>query len=303
MMADLPAPLVPAEVDLRGLPWMPLDTQRLLDSDLFALANAEEFRAAVTLWCKAWQQVPAGSLPSDDRVLAHLSGTGSRWPKVKAMALRGFVLCNDGRLYHSVLVEKVADAWSERVRNREKQRKWREKSQVRNGDKDGNVTVTETDTLPVTQPLRNAGSDRTGQGQGQGLKENPIPPNPLPGTSPGERALAKSAETAAQRQAFEAWWQGYPKKLGKAKAEEAWLRIKPDEGMRAVLTAAVAAQREWETWKRDGGRFIPYPATWLNGKRWADEADAIAGPGGYDWKAIARAAGYSEQEIAADAPH
>jgi hypothetical protein len=135
------------------------------------------------------------------------------------------------------------------------------------------------------------------------LKSKALPPNPLPGTSPGERALAKSAETAAQRQAFEAWWQGYPKKLGKAKAEEAWLRIKPDEGMRAVLTAAVAAQREWETWKRDGGRFIPYPATWLNGKRWADEADAIAGPGGYDWKAIARAAGYSEQEIAADAPH
>ena len=167
MLADIPPePLVAAEVDLRGMPWMPLDTQRLLDSDLFALATAEEFRAAVVLWCKAWQQVPAGSLPSDDRVLAHLSGMGTRWQKVKDVALRGFVLCNDGRLYHSVIAEKVADAWAERVRNREKQRKWREKMQLRNGNADGDVTVTQ----PVTQPLCNARQGQ-GQGQGQGHKE------------------------------------------------------------------------------------------------------------------------------------
>lgn len=168
MISDLPPePLVAADVDLRGMPWMPLDTQRLLDSDLFALATAEEFRAAVVLWCKAWQQVPAGSLPSDDRVLAHLSGTGARWQKVKAMALRGFVLCSDGRLYHSVIVEKVEDAWKERLRNREKQRKWREKAALRNGNADGDVTVTQ----PGTKPLCHAGEGEGQlQGQGEGLK-------------------------------------------------------------------------------------------------------------------------------------
>lgn len=111
-------PLVPAEVNLRGLPWMRLDTSRLLDSDLFALSTGEEFKAAVALWCKSWTQEPAGSLPTDDRVLAHLSSAGARWKKVKAMALRGWVQCDDGRLYHPVVAEQVLLAWDERTEYR-----------------------------------------------------------------------------------------------------------------------------------------------------------------------------------------
>jgi hypothetical protein len=49
---------------------MPMDVVRLLDSDLFALSTGDEFKAALALWCKAWLQVPAASLPDDDRVLA-----------------------------------------------------------------------------------------------------------------------------------------------------------------------------------------------------------------------------------------
>jgi hypothetical protein len=127
-------PLVPAGVDLRGLPWMRLDTSRLLDSDLFALSTGDEFKAAVALWCKAWSQSPAGSLPVDDRVLAHLSGAGARWKKVKAMALRGWIACDDGRLYHPVVAEQVLSAWAERQEYRaeidaQNQRKQRERAE------------------------------------------------------------------------------------------------------------------------------------------------------------------------------
>ncbi|MDF5925252.1 DUF1376 domain-containing protein [Pseudomonas aeruginosa] len=114
------APLVPMEVDLRGLPFMPLDVVRLLDSDLFALTSGDEFKAALSLWCKAWLQVPAASLPNDDRVLAHLSGAGARWRKVRDMALRGWQLCSDDRLYHPVIAEKALAAWDERVAYRER---------------------------------------------------------------------------------------------------------------------------------------------------------------------------------------
>ena len=110
-----PAPLVPGEVDLRGLPWMRLDTSRLLDSDLFALSNGAEFKAAVSLWCKSWTQQPAASLPMDDRILAHLSGAGAAWKRLKAMALRGWVECEDGRLYHPVVAEQALLAWDERL--------------------------------------------------------------------------------------------------------------------------------------------------------------------------------------------
>jgi hypothetical protein len=115
------APLTPADCDLRGLPFMQLDTGRLLDSDLFALSTGDEFKAAIALWCKAWQQIPAASLPDDDRVLAHLSGAGTRWKKLKPVALRGFVLCNDGRLYHPVIAEKANEAWSRRTDWQERQ--------------------------------------------------------------------------------------------------------------------------------------------------------------------------------------
>ncbi|PZQ54174.1 MAG: hypothetical protein DI555_14020 [Novosphingobium pentaromativorans] len=109
-MPVLPDPFTPPDCDLRGMPFMPLDTNRLLDSDFMALATAEEFRWGFTLWCKAWQQVPAGSLPDDDRILAHLSGARDKWCDVRDMSLHGFVKCSDGRLYHPVICEKAIEA-------------------------------------------------------------------------------------------------------------------------------------------------------------------------------------------------
>lgn len=113
-MNDLPEPLTPPDCDLRGMPFMPLDTVRLLDSDFFALATAEEFRIGLVLWCKAWQQVPAASLPDDDRILAHLSGMRDRWCDVRDMSLHGWIKCSDGRLYHPVVAEKAMEALPQR---------------------------------------------------------------------------------------------------------------------------------------------------------------------------------------------
>lgn len=161
-MNDQPPPLVPAEVDLRGMPFMPLDVIRLLDSDLFALSSGDEFKAAVALWCKAWQQTPAGSLPTDDRVLAHLSGAAAKWQKVKAMALRGWIVCDDGRYYHELIADKALEAWEHRLKHRErmdrnadKLRQWRERKLLQDASSNPSVTVTEPVSKEVTKPLRN----------------------------------------------------------------------------------------------------------------------------------------------------
>ena len=118
--AALPAPLTPPECDLSGLPWLPLDTIRLLDSDFFALSSGEEFKAAIALWCRCWRQRPGASLPNDDRVLAVLSGAGARWPKIKERALHGFILCSDSRLYHCIIASKALEAWRHRLAQRER---------------------------------------------------------------------------------------------------------------------------------------------------------------------------------------
>lgn len=119
-------PLTPDDLDLRDFPYMPLDAIRLRDSDMASLATGDEFRAAVLLWCAAWHQVPAASLPSDDRMLAKLAGYGrdvAAWCEVKEGALRGFVECSNGRLYHPVISDKAIEADSKRVLNKSRTEK------------------------------------------------------------------------------------------------------------------------------------------------------------------------------------
>lgn len=111
---QLPAPLTPPDCDLRDFAFMPLDVLRLRDSDLAVKADGESFRCAVLLWCASWHQVPAASLPDDDDVLAQLAGFGrvtKEWLRHRDGALRGWVKCADGRLYHPVVAEKAAEAW------------------------------------------------------------------------------------------------------------------------------------------------------------------------------------------------
>lgn len=121
-MADqLPPPPVPADADLTHYDNMPLEVRRLRDSDIAGSADAEVFRCAVLLWCAAWHQVPAGSLPKDDEALCRLVGLGRdlrTWKKIKAGVLRGWREFADGRIYHRVVAEKVIDSWNSTRLNR-----------------------------------------------------------------------------------------------------------------------------------------------------------------------------------------
>lgn len=71
--------------------------------------------------------------------------------------------------------------------------------------------------------------------------------------------------------AFLEFWQIYPRKKSKGAAEKAWLRIKPDERLTERILAAVKRATTSADWAKDGGQFIPHPATWLNAKGWEDE--------------------------------
>ena len=85
-------------------------------------------------------------------------------------------------------------------------------------------------------------------------------------------ALAVSTPVEAKT-GFDLFWSVYPRKIGKGAAELAWKKIRPDDTLQGRIVDAVKAQCKSEQWKRDGGQFIPHPATWLNGKRWEDVLD------------------------------
>lgn len=77
------------------------------------------------------------------------------------------------------------------------------------------------------------------------------------------------AREVAER--FDRFWAAYPRHEGKKKAEESFRKIGPDETLLDTILAALAKWKQSDQWNEDGGRYIPYPATWLNGKRWEDE--------------------------------
>lgn len=119
MSVELPAPLVPAECDLRDFYFMPLDVARLRDCRFAYASSGDGFRSAVLLWCASWHQLPAASLPDDDVELAHLAGFGrvvSEWLKIKSEAMHGFILCSDGRWYHPHIAAEARKAWAEHLR-------------------------------------------------------------------------------------------------------------------------------------------------------------------------------------------
>jgi len=132
---------------------MAVELVRLLDSDFYALSTGDEFKAAFTLWSKAFMQLPAGSLPADDRILAHLSGAGANWPNVKEMALHGWFKCSDGRLYHHTVSEKVMDAWRCRCAAFERTSKARA-ARAKEREKHNQISVTEVVTESVTDTKR-----------------------------------------------------------------------------------------------------------------------------------------------------
>lgn len=67
---------------------------------------------------------------------------------------------------------------------------------------------------------------------------------------------------------FAAFWQLYPHKVGKQKALESWER-QDLESKAEIVCAGLTRTMSYIT--REGGKWIPHPATWLNQGRWTDE--------------------------------
>lgn len=95
------------------------------------------------------------------------------------------------------------------------------------------------------------------------------PPNPPEGVSAFDR--------------FDRFWRQYPKKVGKDAARKAFGKRNPDDALLAMMLSAIVLQASSEGWKRENGRFIPNPATWLNQGRWQDGGSTDSAESCPDW--------------------
>jgi hypothetical protein len=121
----------------------------------------------------------------------------------------------------------------------------------------------------VTIPSR-ADRDNTVTREEKRREENKDPPNPPAGGGGGK--LKRGPEVPL----FAEFWAAYPRKVAKAAAVRAFTKLGPDRGLLDAMLAAIRVQSDSPGWTKDGGAFVPHPASWLNGRRWEDEA---VGPG------------------------
>lgn len=294
-MTVLPEPMTPPDSDLRDFQFMPLDVVRFAQSDLVALEDPQAVVAALLLWGASWHASPAGSLTDDDRTLSHLAGYGratKEWLKVKPGALRGFVKCADGRLYHPVVAEKVLESWAGKLRQRHRTfcaaiRKHNERSPADKREapsfeawesfgRPTTVTgkaaamsrVTGADVArdmesSVTPQSREKTVQGTGTGTGTGiLKEESFA---LVGMASGD--LIEEQPSAKRRRAypdaFEAVWKTYPHVEGrssKEKAHDQWKALPCDE--QAALPGAIQRFRP-KVSTVCGDRGAPCMSRWL----------------------------------------
>lgn len=70
-------------------------------------------------------------------------------------------------------------------------------------------------------------------------------------------------------QRFDIFWEKYPKKRDKKEALAIFLRLKPSEELFEAIIEAIELQKRSKQWRDN--QYIPYPSTWLRGKRWEDE--------------------------------
>lgn len=158
----------------------------------------------------------------------------------KAPELRG-----NERMLFPTFRAKVDDALKEQ---QEKSRKYRENIRKR-WDKADTIVY---DCIPLNTTVYNGISEKR-KSPHTPLKKKEIPPI-----------------VPHEPDAFDAFWAEYPRKVSKVAARKAFAKA---DAPLEVLLAALRAHKKTEQWTRDGGQYIPYPASWLNGRMWEDELE------------------------------
>lgn len=298
-MSDLPAPLVPADVDLRDFPYLPLDIVRLFGSDFHAQSSDAEWRAGVTLWLRSYHQVPAGSLPDDEVALTRLAELGRdvrSWRKIAAGALRGWTRCSDGRLYHRTVGEKALEGWIEKLLQRKS-------SEAGNAKRYGHpfdpapideAIEASLKMLAALNPQSRVLKKRSGKSPAGTADVSPDrapggPPTKPPTGSPDgnpdcfpHHSQEKGREGNRKRDARDArlafdaeFWPRYPHKVGKPAAQRSFEKLWRElHGNIASIIAGL------ERYCRDKPADRPWlnPATFLNQRRFDDEPASPSAP-------------------------
>lgn len=220
------------------------------------------------LWLWAIDNAEDGDL---SRVTSRTVARAAQWEGdpdafVKAIERAGFIdsdpcMLHDWLDYSGKLLEQREQ---KRAQNRERQQRYRDKNVLR-------ASLQSNDRVTDVSRVNNALiSDSTVPNLTVPDRTKPmvdiLPHTPI--TSDDEK---HEKQTNLQIKRFDEFWSAYPKKVGKGVARKAWARIKPTGELHSKILDAIAEAKQSDQWRRNGGQYIPNPATWLNQERWLDE--------------------------------
>jgi len=92
---------------------------------------------------------------------------------------------------------------------------------------------------------------------------------PIPDSVPNKRGRKRTQPDPAVFAAFERFWQGYPRRVGRQDALKAWLKLNPSPALTEAIITATA--RYGDEVRNTEAKYIKHPTTWLNARRWEDE--------------------------------
>lgn len=256
----------PYPADTRAKGWrFELDLERIRQSDTWALASLEARPWLLMMWATAWEQTPCGSLPNDDTLIAARIGmTARQFEKQRAVLLRGWQLHDDGRLYHATIAQRVVEMLERRRSEADRKAAARARKLMDGAQSPAAVHDMSRGTTAGLHPESDTGTGTS--------TSKETPPNPR-----------KRGNVHEFPPGFESFWSAYPRKTAKPKAAQAFARLSPDAGLLSRMLAAVSQQARSEQWTKDGGQFIPHPASWLNARRWEDQLPSLGGTGTDPW--------------------
>jgi uncharacterized protein YdaU (DUF1376 family) len=250
--------------------WMPFyigdylaDTTRL---------TTEQHGAYVLMIFDYWRNDPP---PDDDAILASIvRSTPDVWRSRLRPALVGFFQVVGGYWHHKRIDIELVKAIGKRQKAKANASHAASKRWGHRPDDDASRIA--QGNAPSTTPKLQEGPPG-GPMPGAMLEQCPSPsPSPREETTtPFEQSPARRRKRERLNDVrFDRFYKAYPRKESRAVAERAWAALAPDDLLAERICKAVPEHASSEQWRKDGGKFIPHPATWLNGRRWEDEIGA-----------------------------
>ncbi len=259
--------------------WIQVHQQLKDHRKLLAAADELEIEPAhmlgllTSFWLWALDNAPSGSLGGiSNRMIARAAQwNGSPDIFVEAMANAGLLdEANGGELEIHDWYEYAGKLIDQREAEKNRSKRRRAAAAASTSD-DRRTTAGQAVDGTADDQKKTAGrvkQTRPKQSRPEQTRETEgdLPPSPQ-----------TEAKADAQEHRFVEFWEQYPKKVGKKAAQTSWKRLKPDAALFEHIMQAIASAKASDQWNREGGRFIPNPATWLNQGRWDDELPTAEG--------------------------